>query len=102
VTLTTEGRRAVGAAKFKDTSPAYSALVVDSELNVWVDMPSRRAPGQEGRTYAVFNPSGGFLGDVTLPKMDEVMEIHDDVVIGVVSDDNGLDFVVVHRLRKRT
>ncbi len=97
--ITPEARRVLDAARLKSTKPAFSSLFVDTDLNVWVDIPSKRAVGQKGRTFSVFARTGQFLGDVEMPSMD-VKQIHADVVVGVTYDVDDVGTVVVHRIRK--
>jgi hypothetical protein len=73
--------------------------MVDSDLNLWVDRPSKRTGQQSGRSYTVFDRTGRMLGDVVMPTM-RVQQIHEDVVIGIVTDGDGVQSIVVHRLRK--
>ena len=46
------------------------------------------------------SPARTYLGDVAMPLIDP-REIHSDAVVGVVSDADGVQSVVVHRIRKR-
>lgn len=99
LTLPPGGREILESVKLKSVKPAFTGIEVDSELNVWVRIPFRQPLGQPGHTYAVFDPTGRHLGDVGVPPMD-VMEIHNDVLLGIVGGDAAGQRIVVHRLHK--
>jgi hypothetical protein len=100
ITATGAGRRMLSSISLKTTMPAYSAVFVDTEKNVWIGMPANRAASDSGRVYSVYNPAGLPLGKVAMPRM-TLKEIHADVVVGVTTDEDDVQRVVIHRIRKR-
>lgn len=86
------------SADTPDSYPAYQALVVDARGDLWVkDYPR---PTDTTATWAVFEPSGTFLGNVHMPGGLRVFEIGDDYVLGSTSDDLDVPHVVIYRLRR--
>jgi hypothetical protein len=91
--------RMTSSADLPHSYPAYQALVVDIRGDLWVkDYPR---PTDTTATWAVFEPSGTFLGDVRMPGGLRVFEIGDDYVLGSTSDDLDVPHVVMYRLRRR-
>ena len=85
-------------AKYPATLPFVSSLLVDSEGHLWAqEVPP---PGEERATYAVFDPSGRFLGRVTMPGDFRAASIGADAVYGVWKDADDVEHVRAYRLRK--
>ncbi len=85
-----------------ETAPAYQDFIVDRLGNLWV---SRLDQGARGRfTWApdwkVFDPEGRWLGTVMMPEHFEPMDIGEDLVLGVVTDDLDVQQVRVYALLK--
>jgi hypothetical protein len=86
------------SADTPDSYPAYQSLVVDAGGDLWVkDYPR---PTDTTATWAVFEPSGTFLGDVRMPGRLRVFEIGDDYVLGSTRDELDVPHVVMYRLRR--
>jgi hypothetical protein len=82
-----------------DGLPAYTRVEVDATGHVWVER--FRARGDTaGVRWGVFAPDGAFLGHVTFPPRFTLHEIGDDHVIGTATDDEGVQRVQLHALRR--
>lgn len=80
------------------TFPAFSALRLDTDGNLWVR--KFRRPLERQPIWAVFSPEGGLLGEVVMPAGLGVMEIGSDYVLGVQRDDFGIERVLLYYLEK--
>lgn len=78
--------------------PAYSALMTDAEGNLW--MRETVLPG-EPNGWTIFDPDARMLGTIELPGDFQPLRIGDDFVIGVVTDDLGVERVRLYRLEKQ-
>ena len=90
------------------TLPAFSGLVVDSEGNLWVEhyrvsQPIRDLPPDTSDVpkWTVFDSRGAMLGDLLTPRGLQIMSVGADWVMGVWTDENGVEHVRVHRLVRR-
>src|SRR5688572_23269160 len=93
---------------YERTVPAFSRLLVDRAVRLWVRTPNiADAPraGQLNTTplvasqWSVFDSIGVWLGDVTLPAEFQPFEIGTDYVVGAARDADGLETLVVYGLR---
>lgn len=80
------------------TLPAFSALLVDADTNLWVadyklgdSLPTR---------WTVFDPRGHIRGALELPGNFEPYEIGPDYLVGVATDSLGVEQAHVLSLRK--
>jgi hypothetical protein len=80
--------------------PFFDDLHIDPTGHLWVQR--FRAPWAEGgtRTWWVFAPDGRHLGAVVFPGALDVHQITEDAVVGVVTDELGVERVQAHRLRR--
>jgi streptogramin lyase len=79
-------------------APAFSSLLVDRENNLWVqDYPS---PSAAFASWTVFDPRGAMLGQVPLPAAFRPTDIGADHVLGVWTDELGVERIRVYSLRK--
>lgn len=76
--------------------PAYDRMLADSDGNLW--LRRFRRPGEEEVPWAVLDPDGVWLGDVTVPPELEVTEIGSDYLLGIHTDDLGVQRVQLHGL----
>jgi hypothetical protein len=82
-----------------DRFPAYSAIIVDADRNVWLAVYPR--PLREGPPlWTVLDERGRWLGEVALPEDLEVWEIGADYVLGVLDGYLGVEHVRKYRLIK--
>ncbi|HEX6861540.1 MAG TPA: hypothetical protein VF414_01930 [Thermoanaerobaculia bacterium] len=79
-------------------APVFAALLVDRENNLWVqDYPS---PGATSISWTVFDPQGRMLGQVSLPSNFRPTDIGADYILGVWTDELGVERVRMYPLRK--
>lgn len=86
------------AIDFPATFPAYDALLVDTEGNLWAR--DHEWPREGRATWSVFDHAGRWLGTVDIPAGLEVTDISGSRIAGLVEDETGVERVVVHRLIK--
>jgi hypothetical protein len=77
--------------------PAHQEIVVDRVGNVWM---AGYAVLDEDPEWQVFDPSGRWLGEVSIPAAGRVTEIGEDYVVGVWQDDLGVETVRIYGLLK--
>ncbi|MXW18639.1 MAG: hypothetical protein F4X60_13890 [Gemmatimonadetes bacterium] len=83
-----------------ETLPAGNALLVDRIANSWVGRLSLAAAGAEHDTYEVFLADGRLQGEVTVPAGARLMDVGDDYVLLVRSDEFDVPFVELYGLIK--
>jgi hypothetical protein len=79
-----------------DPKPAY-VRVIASEKAVWVQ---QAGSWDRSNRWWVFTPSGSWLGSVETPAELRVLTIDDEFVIGVFHDENDVENIRLHRLRR--
>jgi hypothetical protein len=102
-------QRGMDEAIFAKSYPAFENIVADAGGGVWVQDGVRAGevvpdatmarPPQPTR-WSVFDGGGRWLGDVQMPPRFRPMEIGVDYVLGLTSDDDGLEFVTLYRIEK--
>lgn len=91
-------RRDLEAMPVPRTRPAYGALEVDPESNLWV---SAYAPYLEiPESWTVLDEGGRWLGAVPMPLGFYPWQFGDDWVLGVETDDLGVEYVALYPLLK--
>ncbi len=88
------------AIRIDRNKPFFASLIVDSDLNLWVDIPSKSLPTAATRVFAVFDQKGRYLGDVKVPRGLNIRHIAADRILGTVKDANDVQSVVVHEIKK--
>lgn len=88
---------ATRAAYSRETFPAWSLLLADSEGNLWVR--AYAPPGDPQQAWSVFDPDGRWLGEVELPNGVRPRQIGPDWMLGTFFQD-GVRRVRVYRLHK--
>jgi hypothetical protein len=85
-----------GEWSYPDSQPVYDHLLVSTAGDVWV---RHFAIGQQptGR-WSVFDPAGRWLGEVSTPGDLVVMELGEDHVLGLWTDDYGVEYVRVYAI----
>ena len=79
--------------------PAYGDVIrLDTEGNLWVPEYSR--PGEYPRVWSVFAESGRFLGVVDVPDGLALHDIGSHYVLGLRTDQDGVQYVQPHELIK--
>jgi hypothetical protein len=83
---------------YPDSQPVYDQLLVSTAGDVWV---RHFAIGQQPTArWSVFDPAGRWLGEVTTPGDLVVMELGEDHVLGLWTDDYGVEYVRVYAVDK--
>jgi hypothetical protein len=94
----------------RDSLPAFLALDVDADGNLWVQeyediltldqtrWPSANPPGRSARS--VFTNDGRWLGTVAFPDRFTPHDIGVDYVLGVWTDELNVEYVRLYRIRK--
>lgn len=86
-----DARRFLDRVPLPDRLPAFVALHVDVDGNLWVERPESTDDGGQIR-HMVYGVDGAFRGWVDLPRM-RVLEIGRDHVLGVQEDDLEVQYV---------
>ena len=91
--------------------PAFSQLIADRAGRLWVREAHLADAPRAGNlstsplvpsVWSVFDQSGRWLGDVTMPAFFQPMDIGQDYVLGVARDADGVETVVRYRLGTAT
>lgn len=85
-------------APFPKQSPAFGAMAVDPEGNVWVQEYPR--PGQAEVAWAVLGPDGQPVARIQLPRALEVYEVGRDYVVGRRRDDLDVEHVELYSVTR--
>jgi hypothetical protein len=85
-------------APFPKQSPAFGAMAVDPEGNVWVQEYPR--PGQKEVAWAVLGPDGQPVARIQLPRALEVYEVGRDYVVGRRRDDLDVEHVELYSVTR--
>jgi len=102
-----EMRRTASDLKVAETMPAFRWIGADSEENLWVE--EWKGVGIDQGKFSVFGPDGVWLGTIELPDGlllpfgepdKQTVEIGSDYVLGVWSDDYGVEQVRLYGLEK--
>lgn len=88
--------RLVNEIPVRETYPAFSAIVVDTEGAVWVE--DYRRPAAGSARWTVFSPDGALVAQVTTPLELEVYEIGPDYVLGLWRDADDVEHVRMYEL----
>jgi len=100
-------RRTASELSVAETMPAFRWVVADAEDNLWVE--EWKDVGVEQGRFSVFRPDGAWLGSIAMPpglsqmrgRYDEQsMEIGSDYVLGVWTDEYGVQQVRLYGLHK--
>lgn len=93
---------------YESVVPAFSQFIVDRANRLWVRTPELRDAPRAGQlnsmplvpsAWSVFDRNGAWLCNVTLPANSQPLEIGADYVLAVARDADGLETVVLYRLR---
>jgi hypothetical protein len=103
-----EMRRNANQLQVAETMPAFRAISVDSEDNLWVE--EWEDVGLEQGRFSVFRPDGAWLGYVEVREGltadrgwsdTKILEIGSDYILGVWADDLGVEQVRLYRIEKQ-
>jgi hypothetical protein len=82
-----------------ETMPAFSGVILDAADNVWVR--EYRSPADPpGERFLVFDSAGAWLGNTSLPAGVTALWIDQDYMVGLITDDLGVESVGVFELVK--
>ena len=96
--ISPRARRLFSRIPYPEVVPPYGRILVDSEANLWAQV--FRVRDEDDQAWSVFDPGGVWLGEVTLPRNLRVYEIGADYVLGRLTDDLGVERVLVFELRR--
>jgi hypothetical protein len=91
-------RRELEELPYPETMPAFGAIHVDAEGNLWVQQFSYA--NDEPSRWTVFDAAGQCLGTVATPPGFVVHEIGRDHVLGAWQDDMEVEHIRLYTLRK--
>jgi hypothetical protein len=83
---------------YPETQPVYDRLLVDRSDNVW--LRHFQMPMTDSTAWTVFDASGTWQGEVALPSSLAVEEIGDDYLLGIRTDELGIESVELYALLK--
>jgi hypothetical protein len=95
--LTPAYERSLADMAVPETRPAYRAILVDAEQNLWVN--EHRIDGLPER-WAVFDADGNALGALTVPETISPLYIGGGVILGRETDDLGVESLVVYEIQR--
>jgi hypothetical protein len=90
--------RRVAAIPHRPTLPSFGDICMDSRGYLWVSQV--HVPGQAG-TWDVFDSAGIWLGSLGVPANLRIHEIGEDYLLGVATDELGVERVEMYRLHRR-
>jgi hypothetical protein len=96
-------RRDLESARFAETVPPYSAILLDDAGYLWVEefrwfVPNERFPITGPAQWSVFDPSGVWLGNVEIPPGFILRHISSKRVLGFVIDEFDVKEVYAYEL----
>lgn len=91
-------RLVLSAAPSPDVFPFFGELFIDKQGFLWLE-DLRRGPDARIR-YRIFGPEGGMLGSVAVPEDLGFLEIGEDYILGVRTDDLGVEYVDMYQLER--
>lgn len=84
--------------QWPDSLPAYRRLVVDDARNLWVE--AFRPNWEREPTWLIFDPGGRWLGELGTPPGFRPTHIAVDRIVGVHTDELGVERVQVYALAR--
>lgn len=81
--------------------PAHDRMLVDATGAIW--LREDIGPGRtsvENHRWTILDRDGNWLGMVTTPRRTEIHQVTRDQIVGVWRDENDVEHVRVHRLRR--
>lgn len=80
--------------------PILDEVILDGDGNVWIEAFQARVDQGEPSRWWVFTGDGRLLGRVSLPAGLEVQAISRDRIVGVATDELGVERIQLHRIRR--
>ena len=91
---------AIANLGYFERRPAFTALKVDREGNVWIRTGRHFPSSAPSLDWTAFSSEGVLLGTVRFPEGFRVLEIGERELCGVWTDDLGVEYLRVHGLEK--
>ncbi len=91
-------RDRIKLARYPDKLPFFTALLFDTEGNLWAQEAT--SPAEHAQRWTVVDPAGVWLGRVSIPGAFRPTFITSDAVYGIWIDADDVEHVRVYRLRK--
>ena len=83
-----------------ETFPAFAAATADLVDHLWVREYELPGEGGANPVWTVFNPEGRVLGFVETPAGLDIYEIGEDYILGLATDDLGVEYIQVWALER--
>ena len=83
-----------------ETIPAFAAAKADRVDHLWVREYELPGEGGANPVWTVFDPEGRVLGFVETPAGLDIYEIGEDYILGLATDDLGVEYVQVWSLER--
>ena len=80
------------------TFPAYARVLVDASENLWIE--EYPIPGNDIRSWSIYEKSGARIAKITLPRGFELREVGRDYVLGIWHDEFEVDYLRIYNLLK--
>lgn len=93
-----EAGEALDNVQFPEHLPAFERLLVDDAGNLWVQHTAW--PGRPPVAWDVFDGEGTMLGTVHMPSGFRATHVGADFVLGVWTDEDGVEYVRMYRLNR--
>ena len=81
-----------------DSMPTFGQVYVTTSGGAWVSTRSDWIPGSTGRAYHVFSADGRWRGVVRAPVGARILEIGDDYLLALRTDELDVEFVELFSL----
>ena len=83
-----------------ETFPAFAAATADLVDHLWVRQYELPGGGGPSPVWTVFNPEGRVLGFVETPAGLDIYEIGEDYILGLATDELGVEYIQVWSLER--
>jgi hypothetical protein len=87
--------RQLADAEYPQTMPAYTSVMPDAAGRLWVRESTHMG---EPPRWAVYDPDGALMAELTVPDRFRPLDIGEDYVLGVLRDELELERVLLYRL----
>lgn len=91
-------RASIRATPYPELLPFYGEVVVDADRNIWVQGPP--TPGRNTDRWLVFSEAGTYAGWIAIPRSLRVTQIDSDAIVGIATDDLGVQYVEVYPIER--
>jgi hypothetical protein len=80
--------------------PPIAGLVTDRVGNLWVRSDGPPAGPRGDHSWLIFDPTGSLIAMANLPRLQRISEIGRDYVLGIQTNSDGVESVVMKRLSR--